>query len=131
MENWKPGSYSLLALLNGNKELGGYPSEVQVNSTSSFYIYIENHENKLALYEIKIYIVNSSFILNSTSLQKCKPYYIFYDIINNNKNDTIPFNVTFNKPGQYKILILLYMFNGSNFNYTGLYNQFYINSTVR
>jgi len=130
MSYWKPGPYSLLALLNDNKELGGYPSKVPVNSSTSLYVYIENHENKIALYQIKIYIVNSSFIVNSTHYPNWKPYYVFYDLINNNQNDTIPFNVTFNKQGDYKIVILLYMFNGTNFVFTGLYNQLYINSTV-
>jgi uncharacterized membrane protein len=131
MSYWKPGPYSLIALLNENKELGGYPNEVPVNSTVNLYIYIENHENKLELYEIKVYVENSSFIVNSTNYPKGKPYLVFYDLIKNNQNNTIPLNVTFSKPGNYNLIILLYMFNGSDFINTGLYNQLYINSTVK
>ncbi|MGC8567355.1 MAG: hypothetical protein ACP5M8_06885 [Caldisphaera sp.] len=130
MSYWRPGPYSLLALLNQNKELGGYPREVPVNSTLNLYVYIENHENILSLYEVKIYVVNASFVVNSKVYPKGKPYYTFYDLIENSKNDTIPFSLSFNKEGDYKIVVLLYIYNGTGFEFTGLYNQLYINSTV-
>ncbi|WP_157463196.1 hypothetical protein [Caldisphaera lagunensis] len=130
MTYWKPGPYSLLATLNTNKELGGYPNNVPVNSTFTLYAYIENHENKIGFYEVNVYILNASIDVNSTFYLHKKPYLKIYSIINNNGNSTIPFNVTFEKSGQYKIALLLFLYNGTDFQYTNLYNQLYVNATV-
>lgn len=130
MNYWKPGPYSLLATLNENKQLGGYPREVPVNSSLILYAYIENHENKVELYEVKIYIVNTSVNVNSTFYLHVRPYRKFYVLVGNGKNSTIPFKISFERPGSYKIAILLFAFNGTTFQYTDLYNQLYINSTV-
>lgn len=130
MSYWKPGPYSLLAVLNENKQLGGYPDNVPANSTFILYAYVENHENELGLYKVNVYILNTSVDVNSTFYLNAKPYHSIYLLINNNGNSTVPFTITFNKAGEYKIALLLFMFNGTDFQYTKLYNQLYINATV-
>ncbi|WP_048812791.1 hypothetical protein [Acidilobus saccharovorans] len=129
---WRPGPFSVIALLNSNLEIGDYPQELLPNSNVTLYVLIKNEMNDVMLYQVRVGVLNASLPPGPSSLNESISGYDLYMVIPSGHNATAPIVLRAPaRPGQYKLLLLLYYYNVStgSFYYSGLFNQLYFNVT--
>ena len=124
---WRPGPFTVLALLNSQKEIGDYPTVVPPGSSALLYVMIKNEMNELELYQVRAFVSPASYgpleapghsLINQT----------MYVVVRPGQNVTVPLVLRApSAPGQYKLVVLLYNYTGSGFEYMNLFNQLYFN----
>lgn len=127
---WRPGPFSVIALLNSQLEIGDYPQVLLPNTSTTLYVLIKNEMNDVMLYQVRVGVLNSSLPPEPSSLNESINSYDIYIVIPSGHNATAPVVLRAPaRPGQYKLLLLLYYYNVSSrsFYYSGLFNQLYFN----
>lgn len=124
--------FSELGVLGPNKTISNYPTSVLAGETVSLYGYVGNHEGYVAYYTVMVKLGNSTtHVSNSTSATA--PLIANYSrVLDNNQSWVFPIDISVNKTGtNLKLIFELWMYNAtaSEFEYTGLWNQLYINVT--
>ncbi len=131
---WRPGPFSVIALLNSQGLIGDYPALVLASSNVTLMVLVINHMNNVMLYRVSIAVVNSSAPPDPSSLARAQESFDLYIVVPPGQNATAPLRfMAPSTPGQYKLLLLLYYYNSTTglFNYSGLFNQLYFNVTPR
>ncbi|MGC9072525.1 MAG: hypothetical protein ACP5HK_07560 [Acidilobus sp.] len=127
---WRPGPFSVIALLNLQGFIGDYPQDVPPGSNVSLMVLVINRMNQVMLYRVSVAVVNSTAPPQPSSLGGALDSYDLYVVIPSDHNATAPiwFRAPIS-PGQYKLLLLLYYYNATTggFYYSGLFNQLYFN----
>lgn len=124
--------FSALAILGPQQTLEGYPTNVVANQTFLLYGSIGNYEGVVNYYELFVKLGNlNTIISNSTSANA--PIITGYNyVIADGQNTTFPMNLSINKAGNnLRLLFELWSYDPaiSNFTYTGLWNQLWLNVT--
>ncbi len=114
----KPGEkFTEFYILGPEGKASDYPSKLRVGQNSTIIIGIVNHEYRRVNYTVEIWLVNASFVNNSTAIH----HMFFFDRFNVTLNHT-PVNIEGNwtpqwemrytfsidKPGRYKMWLLLF-----------------------
>jgi uncharacterized membrane protein len=106
--------FSEIGILGPNKKLGDYPSVIGVGQKINLYIYVGNHEGKVGFYRVLAKLGNqNSTISNSIALEE--PIIASWDVIlPNEKNNTIPINLSLTKVGlKQRLIFELYMYDSN------------------
>ena len=124
--------FSELGVLGPNQTIANYPTNLKVGQQFLLYAYVGNHEGQIDFYRLMIKLGNQSVqVTNSTSASA--PLLLSYArVLGDNQSWIFPINMSLNETGtNLKLIFELWAFNGttSSFDYTGLWDQLYINVT--
>jgi uncharacterized membrane protein len=124
--------FSELGLLGPNQTIANYPTSLKVGQQFLLYAYVGNHQGQIDYYNLMIKLGNQSVrVTNSTSASA--PLLLSYSrVLDDNQSWIFPINLSLNETGtNLKLIFELWTFNDttSNFAYTGLWDQLYVNVT--
>jgi uncharacterized membrane protein len=124
--------FSELGLLGPNQTIANYPTNMKTGQSFLLYGYIGNHEGQVDYYRLLVKLGNASVqVTNSTSAPL--PQVLSYArVLDNNQSWVFPINLALNTTGtNLKLIFELWKYNEttSNFGYTGLWDQLYLNVT--
>jgi uncharacterized membrane protein len=124
--------FSELGVLGPGQVIGGYPTTAVVGQSVLLYTYVGNHEGAVGYYEVLIKAGNQSTqVSNSTSADA--PLLLTHSLVLADNSSTV-FPVTVSMPTaglDQRLIFELWLFNSttSQFAYTGLWNQIFLNVT--
>ena len=124
--------FSELGVLGPNQTIANYPTTLKIGQNFSLYGYIGNHEGLVSDYQLLIKLGNQSTIVTNSTSSTAPLLASYYHILDDNQSVTFPINLSLNKTGtNLKIIFELWSYNttSSSFQYTGLWNQLYVNVT--
>jgi uncharacterized membrane protein len=124
--------FSELGVLGPAQQIGGYPSTAVVGQSFPLYAYVGNHEGAVEYYQVLVKAGDqSTAVSNSTAANA--PLILSRSLVLSDNSSTV-FPVTLSMPTaglNQRLIFELWMFNSttSQFGYTGLWNQLWINVT--
>jgi uncharacterized membrane protein len=124
--------FSELGVLGPNQTIANYPTNLNIGQNFSLYGYIGNHEGVVSYYQLLIKLGNQSTIVTNSTSSSAPLIASYYQVLDDNQSITFPINLSLDKNGtNLKIIFELWSFNStiSSFQYTGLWNQLYVNVT--
>jgi len=124
--------FSELGVLGPGQKIGGYPTSVAVGQTFNLYVYVGNHEGESAYYQVLVKEGNQATVVSNSTSADLPPVLTEPLILGDNASSTFPVTLSMGTAGLNQRLIFeLWMLNTttSNFGYTGLYNQIWMNVT--
>jgi uncharacterized membrane protein len=125
--------FSELGVLGPNQKIGGYPTNVTVGQQFTLYGYIGNHEGRPSYYQFVVKVGNQSTAVSNSTTARAPTIFVRYQLLNDNSSVTFPLTLSLQSPGiNQRIIFELWSFNSttSQFVYTGLWDQIWVNSTV-
>jgi uncharacterized membrane protein len=125
--------YSGLGILGPNQATKGYPTSIGVNQPFLLYGFVENHEGTIENYQMLVKLGNQSTVLSNTTYANAPVLATFWHIVSANETWTFPMNLSVNHAGNNtRIIFELWSYNvpASNFEYTGLWDQIWLNVTA-
>ena len=124
--------FSELGVLGPNQTIANYPTTLTIGQNFSLYGYIGNHEGVVSYYQLLIKLGNQSTVVTNSTSSSAPLIASYYRVLDDNQSVTFPINLSLDKNGtNLKIIFELWSFNStiSSFQYTGLWNQLYVNVT--
>lgn len=125
--------FSELGVLGPNQTIANYPTVLKLGQHFLIYGYIGNHEGAVSDYQLLIKLGNQSTLVTNSTSSTAPLLASYYHVLDDNQNFTFPINLSLNRTGtNIKIIFELWSFNttSSSFQYTGLWNQLYVNVTL-
>jgi uncharacterized membrane protein len=124
--------FSELGILGPSQKIGGYPSTAAVGQQFLLYTYVGNHEGRVSYYQVMVKAGNQSTVISNSTSASAPLLLTRYLVLSDNSSTTFPVTLSMPQAGLNRRLIFeLWMFNSttSQFSYTGLWNQLFINVT--
>lgn len=122
--------YSELGILGPDRTVSSFPTSAHVGQVISLYGFIGNHEGDVRYYDVVAKFGNKSTTVSNITSAK-GPILLNYSVIlGNNESFVFPMNITIPNAGEnQRIIFELWNYNisQSEFDYTGLWNQVWIN----
>lgn len=128
-----PEPFSELGILGPNMKIADYPRELSVNESFTLYLYVGNHEGKIAYYRILVKLGNRSSFINETTPMDAPTIAIYERALMDNETWIHPINLSINKEGvNLRLVFEMWIFDeGLNgFKYHGRWNQLWLNVTA-
>lgn len=125
--------FSELGVLGSQKTLANYPRSLTINQTFLVYGYIGNHEGAVSYYEMYVKLGNSSTTVSNVTSANAPTLATYSYVIPDGQNMTFPIDLSINHVGtNLRLIFELWSYNStsSNFDYTGLWNQLWVNVTA-
>jgi uncharacterized membrane protein len=125
--------YSELGILGPNQTTKGYPTSVAVNQSFLLYGFVENHEGNVKNYQLLVKLGNQTTIVTNATYASAPVLATFWHIVRENETWTFPMTLSVNQAGNStRIVFELWSYNvpASRFEYTGLWNQIWLNVTL-
>ena len=125
--------FSELGVLGPTQQIGGYPSTLAAGQSFLLYTYVGNHEGGVAYYEVLVKAGNQSTAVSNSTSADAPVLLTRYVVLSDNGSTVFPVTLSMPTAGLNQRLIFeLWMFNStaSSFEYTGLWNQIWINVTA-
>ncbi|MEM3680023.1 MAG: DUF1616 domain-containing protein [Metallosphaera sp.] len=122
--------FSEIGILGPNGKIADYPREVIAGTPFKLYVYIGNYEGKTMFYKVLVKVGDKNSTVNETTPLEAKPLIVLPIILTPNSSETIPLNITLNKPGtNVKLVFEMWVFNetSKSFVYYGKWNQLWLN----
>lgn len=124
--------FSELGVLGPSQQIGGYPSTAVVGHSFLLYAYVGNHEGGVSYYEVLVKAGNQGTAVSNSTSADVPPILSRSLVLQDNSSTVFPVNLAMPTAGLNQRLIFeLWMFNSTTtqFAYTGLWNQLWINVT--
>ena len=124
--------FSELGVLGPTQQIGGYPSTAVVGRSFLLYTYVGNHEGGVSYYQVLIKAGNQGTTISNSTSADIPVLQSHYIVLEDNSSSVFPITVAMPTAGLNQRLIFeLWMFNSTTtqFAYTGLWNQIWINVT--
>lgn len=124
--------FSELGVLGPNQQISNYPTNIVAGQRFSLYGYVGNHEGVVAYYTVMVKLGNTTTEVGNSTSAAAPLISSYSQILENNQSWTFPIEMSINNTGtNLKLIFELWMYNttSANFEYTGLWNQLYINVT--
>ncbi len=124
--------FSELGILGPNQKIADYPTALAPGQPFLVYGYIGNHEGVVSYYEMLIKLGNQSTQISNSTSASVPVLAQYYRVLGDNQSWTFPINLSINKSGtNLRLIFELWMYNetSSSFQYTGLWNQLWVNVT--
>jgi uncharacterized membrane protein len=124
--------FSELGVLGPSQQIGGYPTNVTSGQQIHLYGYIGDHEGGAAYYQFVVKLGNASTSVSNSTAASAPVIFTRYQVLDDNQTTTFPVTLAVTSVGTNQRLIFeLWSFNETTtqFSYTGLYNQLYLNVT--
>src|SRR2546425_2281886 len=125
--------YSELGILGPNQTTRGYPTSVAVNQPFRLYGFVENHEGNVENYQMLVKLGNQSTIVTNSTYANASVLATFWHIVREKETWTFPMTLSVSQVGNNtRIIFELWSYDvpASNFEYTGLWNQIWLNVTA-
>lgn len=124
--------FSELGVLGPTQQIGGYPSTEAVGQAFTLYGYVGDHEGMVGYYQVMVKAGDQATVISNTTSADAPVVMTRYLVLSDNASTTFPMTLAMPTAGLNQRLIFeLWMFNTttSQFGYTGLWNQIWINVT--
>lgn len=124
--------FSELGVLGSNQEISNYPTNIVAGQTFLLYGYVGNHEGQVAYYTVMVKLGTATTDVGNSTSAAAPLISSYSHVLDNNQSWTFPIEMSINTTGtNMKLIFELWMYNttSANFEYTGLWNQLYINVT--
>ena len=122
-----------LGILGPDGTARGFPNSVAVNQSFLLYGVVENHEGNVENYQVIVRVGNQSTIVNNVTYAIAPTIGTYWHILSDNQTWLFPMNLSLNHAGNETRLIFelwLYDIPSSNYEYTGLWDQIWLNVTA-
>lgn len=127
-------SFSELGILGPNQKIGGYPTTLTVGEQFQLYGYVGNHEGVVSYYQVFVKLGNQSTEISNSTYARAAVISSYYLVLNDNQSTTFPMQLSIAQAGtNQRVIFELWSFNAtaSQFSYTGLFGQLWINVTAK
>ncbi|MDG6906026.1 MAG: DUF1616 domain-containing protein [Nitrososphaerota archaeon] len=127
-----PERFSELGVLGPNQTIANYPTSLSTGQSFLLYGYIGNHEGAVDYYQMLIKLGNQTTQISNQTSSTAPLIGSYSQVIDNNQSVTFPINLSINETGtNLKLIFELWSYNvtTSSLEYTGLWNQLYVNVT--
>ncbi len=124
--------FSEIGVLGPDQKIGGYPTTVVAGHNFSLFGYVGNHEGTVSYYQVMVKAGNQSTVISNSTSANLPPVFTHYLVLADNSSTVFPMILSMPHQGlQQRLIIELWMYNSttSQFSYTGLYNQIWMNVT--
>jgi len=125
--------YSELGILGPDQTTKGYPTNVGVNQSFLLYGFVENHEGSVENYQLLVKLGNQTTGVSNATYANAPLLATYWRIVRENETWIFPMNLIVNQAGNdTRIIFELWSYNvlASNFEYTGLWDQIWLNVTA-
>ena len=125
-------NFSELGVLGPGQKIAGYPTSVAVGQQFTLYVYVGDHEGEAAYYQVLVKEGNQATVISNSTSANLPPVLTSSLVLQDNSSSIFPVSLSMSAAGLNQRLIFeLWMFNSTttNFTYTGLYNQIWLNVT--
>jgi uncharacterized membrane protein len=125
-------NFSELGVLGPGQKIAGYPTSVAVGQQFTLYVYVGDHEGEAAYYQVLVKEGNQATVISNSTSANLLPVLTSSLVLQDNSSSIFPVSLSMSAAGLNQRLIFeLWMFNSTttNFTYTGLYNQIWLNVT--
>lgn len=124
--------FSELGVLGPSQEIGGYPTSVAAGQQIQLYTYVGNHEGVVGYYEVFVKVGNQSTAISNSTSAQARVLFNHFLVLSDNASTTFPVMVSIPSPGlEQRLIFELWLYNSttSDFAYTGLFGQLWLNVT--
>lgn len=124
--------FSELGILGPGQKIGGYPTTAAVGQGIQLYAYVGDHEGAVGYYQVLVKAGNQSTAVSNSTSADAPVLLTHYLFLSSNSSTVFPVTVSMPTAGLNQRLIFeLWMYNdsASQFTYTGIWNQLWINVT--
>ena len=124
--------FSELGVLGPAQTIGGYPTNVAAGSPFLLYGYIGNHEGTASLYQLLVKVGNESTVVSNSTYARAPTILSYTHVLGQNQSVTFPLNLTLSQPGSgIRLVFELWTYDVTNasYQYSGLWNQLFLNVT--
>lgn len=124
--------FSEIGVLGPTQQIGGYPTNVTLGQQIHLYGYIGDHEGTVSYYQFVVKLGNESTVVSNSTAADAPVVLTRSQVLDNNHTTTFPVTLSLNNTGtNERIIFELWDFNPgtSQFAYTGLWNQVFVNVT--
>ena len=125
--------FSELGVLGPGQKIAGYPTTTGVGQQFTLYVYVGNHEGEANYYRVLVKEGNQATVVSNSTAADLPPVLTDSLVLGDNSSSIFPVSISMSTVGLNQRLIFeLWMFNSttSDFDYTGLWNQIWINVTA-
>ena len=125
--------YSELGILGPDQTAKGYLTSVPVNQSFLLYGFVENHEGNVENYELLVKLGNQSTAVSNATFANAPVLATYWRIVREKETWTFPMTLSVNQVGNNtRIIFELWSYDipASNFEYTGLWDQIWLNVTT-
>ncbi len=124
--------FSELGVLGPNKVIGGYPTNVTAGQQFQLYGYIGNHDGVVSYYQMLVKLGNKTTQISNSTYARAPLLHAYPQLLGNNETAVFPMSLSVNQQGtNVRLIFELWGYNATNsqFTYTGLWNQLWLNVT--
>ena len=124
--------FSELGVLGPTQKIGSYPTNLTVGQRVTLYGYLGDHEGEASYYMLVVKLGNTTTIVSNSTAASAPVILTRYQVLASNQTTTFPVSLSIGTAGTDDRLIFeLWRFNTttSQFYYTGLWNQLFVNVT--
>jgi uncharacterized membrane protein len=124
--------FSELGILGPGQKIGGYPTTLVAGQGFSLYGYVGNHEGAVNYYQVLVKLGNESTQVSNSTYARAAELASYGLVLVNNQSSIFRISLSLVGPGtNQRIIFELWMFNitSSQFAYTGLFAQLWLNVT--
>ncbi|HZY46783.1 MAG TPA: DUF1616 domain-containing protein [Candidatus Bathyarchaeia archaeon] len=124
--------FSQLGVLGPDQTIKSYPTRVAVNQPFLLYGYVANHEGNIQDYQVLVKVANQATIVSNVTYANAPVLATYWRILNKSETWLFPMNLSVSHAGNdTRIIFELWSYNvpNSGFEYTGLWNQIWLNVT--
>jgi uncharacterized membrane protein len=125
-------SFSELGLLGPGQKIGGYPTTVSVGQQFTLYAYVGDHEGAAEYYQVLVKQGTQATVISNSTAANLPPVLTDSLVLTHNSSTVFPVIISMPTAGiNQRLIFELWMFNSTttNFDYTGLWNQIFLNVT--
>ena len=125
--------FSEIAILGPNMTIGDYPRNITVDQYFLLYGIVSNHEGNVQSYEVMAKLGNQTTSVSNSTYASAPLLQKYWKILPKEETWLFPMNLTIDRPGtNLRLIFELWSFNPSSasFEYSGLWNQVWINATI-
>lgn len=124
--------FSELGLLGPNQKIGGYPKSLLTGEKFTLYLYVGNHEGRVAYYRVYAKLGDRASTVNENVSLDAMPFAYYDVVLLDNQTWLQPISVQVDEPGVNRRLVFeLWRYRGElgSFVYDGRWTQLWINVT--
>lgn len=125
-------SFSELGVLGPNQKIGGYPTSLTVGQQFQLYGYMGNHEGVVSYYQVLVKLGNQTTQISNSTSARAAVISSYSLVLNDNQSSTFPMQLSIGQAGtNQRVIFELWSSNVTNsqFRYTGLFAQLWLNVT--
>ena len=125
--------YSELGILGPDQTAKGYPTGVPVNQSFLLYGFVGNHEDHVENYQLLVKLGDQATVVNNATYASAPALATYWRIVRANETWIFPMTLSVSQAGNNtRIIFELWSYSvpASNFEYTGLWDQIWLNVTA-